>query len=365
MAWRSLFRQPVRTSLTAVGVSVGVVAIVAFSAIVRGFWVATEQAIHTSDSDLIVFQAGVAADLFSTLDEDATRAALLADPDVAETAANLWHVLPADGKPFFMVMGLHPDEFTHRDQEPVRGRGLQADDEVIVGSIAERALGKSVGDELTLGGQRFQIAGVFETGVVFFDGGIALPLRRLQALIRKPGQATSFQVRLRRGADPRTVGERIEREHSDLVAIAGVEEYRKVDQGLEAANGIVWAVSLMALVIGSLIVTNTMWMSVYERTREIGVLRAVGWSKRSIMNMIVLESAGIALIACMLGCVAGVGLAKLAAALPVASQFVRPVFEASLFGLALAVAVLLGVAGGALPAWRAARICPVEALRHE
>ena len=81
--------------------------------------------------------------------------------------------------------------------------------------------------------------------------------------------------------------------------------------------------------------------------------------------MIVLESVGVALIACLLGCVGGAGLAQLLTTLPVAKQFVDPVFEVSLFGLALAVAVLLSVLGGALPAWWAARISPVEALRHE
>ena len=81
--------------------------------------------------------------------------------------------------------------------------------------------------------------------------------------------------------------------------------------------------------------------------------------------MIFLESVGVALIACVLGCFGGVGLARLSTTLPVATQFVDPVFEASLFGLALAVAVLLSVLGGALPAWRAAHISPVEALRHE
>ena len=365
MTWRNLFRQRVRTLLTVVGVSTGVVAIVAFGAIVRGFWSSADAMIHTGDTDLLVFQAGVAADLFSTLDETQTRDALTADPDVAESAASLWHVLPADDKPFFMVMGLHPDEFVYRRQQVVRGCGARADDEVVIGTIAERVLGKSVGEDLSLGGQPHRIVGVFQTGVVFFDGGICLTLNRLQNLISKPGQVTSFQVRLRPGADPRAVAERIERDHPDLVAIGSAEEYTKVDQGLEVANGMVWVVTVMALIIGGIIVANTMWMSVYERTREIGVLRAVGWSKRSVMAMIFLESVAVALIACVLGCFGGVGLARLSTTLPVATQFVAPVFEASLFGLALAVAVLLSVLGGVLPAWRAAHISPVEALRHE
>ncbi len=365
MTWRNLFRQRVRTSLTVVGVSVGVVAIVAFGAIVRGFWTSTDAGIHTGDTDLVVYQSGVAADLLSTLDEAQTRDALAADPDVAESAANLWHVLPVEGMPFSLVVGLHLDEFSYRCQQVVRGRGARSDDEVIIGTIAERVLGKSVGDNLSLGGQPHRIVGVFQTGVVFVDGGIRLTLTRLQNLIRKPGQVTSFQVRLRSGADPHVVTERIERDHPDLVAIGSAEEYKKVEQGLEIADGMLWAVSFMALLIGGIIVANTMWMSVYERTREIGVLRAVGWSKRSVMAMIFLESVGVALIACVLGCAGGVGLARLSTTLPVATQFVDPVFKASLFGLALAVAVLLSVLGGALPAWRAAHISPVEALRHE
>ncbi|MBI4581884.1 MAG: hypothetical protein HY718_19460, partial [Planctomycetes bacterium] len=96
MIWLNLFRQRVRTSLTVVGVSVGVVAIVAFGAIVRGFWTSTDAFIHTGDTDLLVFQSGVAADLFSTLHEAQTRDALAADPDVAQSTAYLWHVLPVE-----------------------------------------------------------------------------------------------------------------------------------------------------------------------------------------------------------------------------------------------------------------------------
>ena len=71
-----------------------------------------------------------------------------------------------------------------------------------------------------------------------------------------------------------------------ITCIADASEYNKVDQGLEMARGTVWAISFIAIVIGSIIVTNTMWMSVLERTREIGVLRAVGWSRRRVVLMI-------------------------------------------------------------------------------
>ncbi|MCK4342652.1 MAG: FtsX-like permease family protein, partial [Phycisphaerae bacterium] len=102
-----------------------------------------------------------------------------------------------------------------------------------------------------------------------------------------------------------------------------------------------------------------------ERTREIGVLRAIGWARRRIVFMIVCEAAGVGLIACLVGCLLGAGLAKLATILPSAELFIEPVFDAPPFLLALAVAVLLSVLGALLPAWRAARISPAEALRYE
>ena len=123
--------------------------------------------------------------------------------------------------------------------------------------------------------------------------------------------------------------------------------------------------SLIALIIGSVIVTNTMWMSVHERTREIGVLRAMGWSRRGIIAMIMTESAGIGLLGCIVGSGLGVGLAEATTALPLTRLLLHPVFEPSSFLLAFGVAVSLSVLGGALPAWRAAHISPVEALRHE
>ena len=135
--------------------------------------------------------------------------------------------------------------------------------------------------------------------------------------------------------------------------MAHVSEYSKVDQGLEMAKGMVWTVTFIAVVIGSIIVANTMWMSVLERTREIGVLRAVGWSRRRVVVMIVLEAVGLGLGACVLGSVLGVALAWSTRWLPVSSLFVDPVFDAATFVLALSVALLLGVLGALMPAWRA------------
>jgi len=362
---RNLYRQPLRTVLTVLGVALGVVAMVAFTAIVRGMWHATQTSIVSGGTDLIVFQAGVAGDIFSVLDEQKIRAKLAADPDVAETAAVMTHLLPVEGKPFFLVFGVHPEEFSSRERKIIEGRTMERDDELVIGTLARRALNKSAGDALSLGGRSFRIVGVFETEVVFFNGAIVLKLPALQQITRREGLVTAFQVKLRPGADPRLVAGRLERTHRELAAITGADTYHKVDDGLALADGVLWSVSLLAMIVGSAIVMNTMWMSVHERTRELGVLRAVGWSRRRIIAMILAESVGVGALACLVGSPLGYWAAEFVSSLSVASRYLRPVLDATPVILAFATCVGLSICGGLLPAWRAARISPAEALRYE
>jgi putative ABC transport system permease protein len=365
MTTRNLVRQPVRTGLTALGVAVGVLAIVAFTTIVEGLWVAVESVIHLDDADLLVFQADVAADLFSVLEEEQTRARLLAIPEVTSAIGALWHIMPVEGQPFCLMFGLRPEDMEPEWEYLIEGRNPVAEGEIQLGTIARRMVDKDVGDMLRIQGEPFRIVGIFQTDVVFFNSAIVLPLQQLQRLAGREGRVTVFQVFLRPGAQAAAVAERIERAYPDVVAITDASEYSKVDQGLEIAQGSVWFISFLAVVIGSVIVLNTMWMTVRERTREIGILRAVGWSSRRVVAMVILEATAVGVLACLLGFPLGAGLAELVRFLPVSEQFIEPVFSAGPFVLAAAVALLLSVLGAILPAWRAARISPAEALRYE
>lgn len=365
MTARNLYRRPVRTSLTVIAVAMGVIAIVSFATIAEGLWESVDASIHFNDSDLIVFQAGVAADILSTLDENQTREKLSAIPGIRWMLPLLWHVLPVADRPFFLMLGLQREDMDYGPEGLLRGRYPESDDEVLLGSIAQRVLDKDVDDALAIFGETYRVVGVFQSNVVFINGAVVLSLPRLQRLADKAGRVTTFQVGIEPGVDSAEVAAEIEREHPDLVAIADVHEYHKVDQGLEIIDEMVWVVSFIAIVIGSIIVANTMWMSVLERTREIGVLRAVGWSRPRIVSMILLEAVGVGLIACVVGCAGGAGLAKLSTLMPGANQFLEPVFGLTPFVLALVVAVVLSALGALIPAWRAAHISPAEALRYE
>jgi putative ABC transport system permease protein len=134
---------------------------------------------------------------------------------------------------------------------------------------------------------------------------------------------------------------------------------------MESSEAMTNAISFLAILIGGVGVLNTMLMSVFERTREIGVLRALGWRRRSILSLIMKE----ALLIGLLGGIAGIGTALLMIFLlqqvPMVGSFLTPIWDWEVFVRAIFIALMLGLLGGLYPAYRATRLQPVEALRYE
>ena len=108
-----------------------------------------------------------------------------------------------------------------------------------------------------------------------------------------------------------------------------------------------------------------MAMSVFERTREIGVLRALGWKKKQVLVLIQMEAVFLGLGGGVLGIAFGWGALHLLALLPQTANIVSTSFSPPLLAEALGIAVLAGLIAGAVPAWRGAGLSPVEALRHD
>jgi putative ABC transport system permease protein len=125
------------------------------------------------------------------------------------------------------------------------------------------------------------------------------------------------------------------------------------------------AIFALAIVVGGVVVTNTMVMAVLERTREIGTLRAVGWRQKRVLWMILSESLLLSLLAAGLGILVGVVFTTGLQAIPGFGMLITGVYTPQVIAQAVGVSLFLGAAGGLYPAWRASRLRPVEALRYE
>jgi putative ABC transport system permease protein len=269
--------------------------------------------------------------------------------------------------PFFLLLGVEPEQLAEAPPKLEQGRLLApgSTTEALLGVGAATDLEAGVGSTVLIHGRRFTVVGIYREGNVFFDSGAYAPLATVRAIAGKPGLVTALFVAAADGADPQAVAAAIETDEAGLTTVSSADEYGKVDQGIEVMDAANLAISVLAVVIGAIGVMNTMIMSVFERTREIGILRAVGWRGSRIMRMILAESLLLCAIASVLGALGGVLVTRALLLAPAIASFLEPQYPATLFLRALAVGVVVALGGAAYPAVRAVRLSPMEALRHE
>jgi ABC-type antimicrobial peptide transport system permease subunit len=200
--------------------------------------------------------------------------------------------------------------------------------------------------------------------VPFEDGGGVISLRDAQTLFGQPHKVSFLGVRLENPSQAEVVERTIE-ERFPEVAVSQSSEFAEDVTDLQFMRSGIWAIAFLALLVGGAGMTNTMVMSVFERTREIGVLRALGWRKGRVLWMILRESVALSLLGGVVGLVAGVALILLLNEIPFFAGFVQARFSIGLFAQAMVTALVLGAIGGAYPAWRATKLRPIEALRYE
>ena len=137
------------------------------------------------------------------------------------------------------------------------------------------------------------------------------------------------------------------------------------NQLVDLAHSVAWGTSAIALLIGILGIANTMAMSVFERTREIGILRALGWKGRHVILLILTEATALGFAGGLLGIGMGWGALRLLSTLPQTASIVSASVSPLHLFESLIIAIASGLLAGAYPAWRGARLSPVEALRYE
>jgi ABC-type antimicrobial peptide transport system permease subunit len=364
MTFRNLFRRRARSLLTMAGIAIGVGLIASLGAITQGMIKELTAFAAQGGAELVAMQAGVADMGISVVDERVGRA-VAAMPEVQDVSGVIMSVSSGEEVPFLFVFGLEPNERAIRHYRVIEGEGIRGRGEVMLGRTAADSLNKQVGDRLKLQGGIFRVTGIYETGLAYEEGGAVIAMRDAQVIFQKPRQVTMFQIKLYDPGQAKAVRARIEERFGDDVAVSMATNFVENTNNIQSTQAMVGAVFVLAVLVGGVVVTNTMVMAVLERTREIGTLRALGWRELRVLWMILSESLLLSLVAAGLGVLMGVGLTTALSAAPGMGASIKPAYTPQVIGQAIAVSLFLGAAGGLYPAWYASRLRPVEALRYE
>jgi putative ABC transport system permease protein len=382
--FRELSRRKLRTSLTILGITIGIWALVVFSSMANkinalvegGSQYYADKIIVTDGSSFGVAPMSVdAADTIRDLDGVAA---------VDAQIQLMWDEEPSAtfGIPD-LIIGAVPGADEGQEDfelEIATGRMLTPEDSgelVLLGSTLATEHDVVAGDTIEIRGRDFEVVGTLQptltapdtTGIVPLDAAQELFIDTLPPLITdavEPDEVVNqIVVYPESGVDPDDVAADIEATVDNSATLTGEQFDEVIGSSTAIFNAIIIGVAAISLVVGGLSVINTMAMSVAERTREIGIRRAIGGSRGRIVRALVAEAGLIGLIGGLIGLGLGAVVVVLANEAGRASGTVLFDLTPETAIFAVAFSTILGMLAGIIPAWSAARLDPVSALRYE
>lgn len=384
-AFKNIFRKKGRGILTVFGISIGIFALVVMGSLSEKLNLLVKGGLEFYGSRITV-QDPSQSDFFGTTPISISKLEQVRKVEGVKGAyATLAMMKDKDATPGFgvppMINGIDPEEAKDETFKLSyqSGRGLKVGDSgvAVLGADLARDLKVKVGDQVTLRGEKFKLQGVLDKTFTAPDNSAMVPLPDAQKLfvgdipaayratVNPSDLATSFEVFVKKGYDANQVTERINKEVSGVKALAPDTFKKQIQNNTRIFNFIILGSALIALVVGGLSIINTMIMSISERTREIGIKKAIGATNRRILREILLESSIIGLLGGLLGLALG-WLTVLAINAASASQGQEVFLTTGRLAVgAVAFSVLLGAVAGFYPAWYAARLNPIDALRSK
>lgn len=281
--------------------------------------------------------------------------------NVSVVAPVIWSI---SQKPFELIYGIDLDSYEKLTPtfRFLSGGPFHAPGDVIVDDYYTQMSHKKVGDTIDVLKRPFRICGVVPHGV---GGRKFIPLSTMQEMQGAEGRVSAFYLKLSSPANAAQVSDAIKSTSGmQQYSVISMQEYMTMmaPDNLPGFNLAIRIVIGIAVIVGFLVIFQSMYTAIMERTREIGILKSLGASKLYIVNVVLRETALLAGV----GIAAGIGISFLTRHVILVSRPVMHLFWSYQWVLVAAAIALMGALGGALyPAVKAARRDPIDALAYE
>lgn len=384
---RDVFRRKGRSILTISGISIGVFALVVLGAVAEnmnvyvgklvGYYEDVIVVVEAKDANFVGMSLGSRPLSMETVDK------LRDYPGVGGVSPQVNVMLEDDYGSVIppMALGSEPGMADYEDFPLAQGRVLEEGDRhaTILGSDLAKKQGLSVGDTIDVRGADFTIVGLLDrTYVNLLDASAFVTLADAQQLYYEALPETfqeevdpadlvlQVNVHAAEGVDPDALAPRLSRDIDGILATGPTKMMDTVNGLIGMINAVAWSMAAIALIVSALSIVNTMTMAVGERTRELGVKRALGASRWQVGREVLTESAAMG----ALGGIGGLAVGALVAA-GLNAAFVSAtgtsilLVTGRLLAGAFIFSIALGVVGGLWPARHASRLDPAAALAYE
>jgi putative ABC transport system permease protein len=352
----NIWAKKARSTGIALAVALAVSTVVTLSVVSSGLENAASSLLTVGKADFTVAQKGVADIIYSNLDQGELDD-ISSTPGVKSSIGVLLETEKVNAaNPLFIEIGIAPSDLKPFGVTILAGSayGATASHEVMLGWRAAQDFGLHVGGRFQANGTWNTVVGIYSTGISYGDLGAMFPLPALQAYNRVPGSVSLAFVKVAPGYSSAKVQTTLTTQHPQLTTISTLAQAGRADRNLVFLKAAVTGSTILALVIGAVIVGNTLLLSLFERTREFGLLRAIGWSRHRVVLLVVSESLILALIGSVLA--VGVSFAATAVleALPQLHGVLHADFTPAAFWRGLIVGLGMAILGSLYPAIRAA-----------
>jgi len=390
IAVKNVFRQKIRSALTILGIAMGIGLVLTLGSIGEGL------------NQQITQQFGNVGGVIDVRDESDNNVGITQDaidelsswPEIESVVpvgqyrvtrgfrgfggpgAIFGHGVGGGGSSALTFTGVNPDDLDYLVGEEINageGRKLDSSDDgsdvVLLGYTAAENQNLNVGDEIeyvktsnqSTTSYYFQVVGILEeTGDTSIDNAAYAPLKTLQE-IEDDDRITSLKVKLVDVTQVENVTQKINDQVDGVRAQSFLTMVRQIESTLGTVQMAVYGIGAVSLIVGGLGIMNTMIMSVMERRREIGVMKAIGATTNTILLQVLQESAILSLI----GGFIGLSLGYLSIALVQQYSTFQPIMTTSLIAIGLGFSLVLGMGAGLYPAWSASQLDPIKVLRYE